>query len=77
MRTIPAGRFKAQCLRFLDEVANTGEAIVSRNIYATVLAHDAGSSRPTAGLLGTIPTESCSERVASCVSEPAPIRRQR
>lgn len=28
MRTIPAGRFKAQCLRLLDEVAETGEAIV-------------------------------------------------
>ena len=28
MRTIPAGRFKAQCLRLLDEVAKTGETIV-------------------------------------------------
>ena len=28
MRTIPAGRFKAQCLRLLDEVAATGEEIV-------------------------------------------------
>ena len=28
MRTIPAGRFKAQCLKLLDEVAETGEAIV-------------------------------------------------
>jgi prevent-host-death family protein len=28
MRTIPAGRFKAQCLRLLDEVAETGETIV-------------------------------------------------
>lgn len=28
MRTIPAGRFKAQCLRLLDEVAATGETIV-------------------------------------------------
>jgi prevent-host-death family protein len=28
MRTIPAGRFKAECLRLLDEVAETGETIV-------------------------------------------------
>ena len=28
MRTIPAGLFKAQCLRLLDEVAETGETIV-------------------------------------------------
>jgi prevent-host-death family protein len=28
MRSIPAARFKAQCLRLLDEVAETGEAIV-------------------------------------------------
>lgn len=28
MRTIPAGRFKAQCLRLLDEVAETGETIL-------------------------------------------------
>lgn len=28
MRTIPAARFKAQCLRLLDEVAETGETIV-------------------------------------------------
>jgi prevent-host-death family protein len=28
MRTIPASRFKAQCLRLLDEVAETGETIV-------------------------------------------------
>jgi len=28
VRTIPAARFKAQCLRLLDEVAETGETIV-------------------------------------------------
>lgn len=28
MRTIPAGQFKARCLRLLDEVAETGETIV-------------------------------------------------
>lgn len=28
MRTIPAGRFKAQCLRLLDEVAESGVPIV-------------------------------------------------
>ncbi|HET9460821.1 MAG TPA: type II toxin-antitoxin system Phd/YefM family antitoxin [Gaiellaceae bacterium] len=28
MRTIPAGRFKAQCLKLLDEVAESGETIV-------------------------------------------------
>lgn len=28
MRTIPAGRFKAQCLKLLDEVAETGQTIV-------------------------------------------------
>ena len=28
MRTIPAGRFKAQCLRLLDDVAETGETII-------------------------------------------------
>ena len=28
MRTIPAGRFKAQCLKLLDEVSETGETIV-------------------------------------------------
>jgi prevent-host-death family protein len=27
-RTIPASRFKAQCLALLDEVADSGEAIV-------------------------------------------------
>jgi len=27
MRTIPAGRFKAQCLKLLDEVAETGAEI--------------------------------------------------
>ncbi len=28
MRTIPAARFKAQCLKLLDDVAETGETIV-------------------------------------------------
>jgi prevent-host-death family protein len=28
MRSIPAARFKAQCLKILDEVAETGETIV-------------------------------------------------
>jgi prevent-host-death family protein len=28
MRSIPAARFKAQCLRLLDEVSETGETIV-------------------------------------------------
>ncbi|MGI8886594.1 MAG: type II toxin-antitoxin system Phd/YefM family antitoxin [Gaiellaceae bacterium] len=28
MRSIPAGRFKAQCLRLLDEVAESGVSIV-------------------------------------------------
>ncbi len=28
MRVIAAGQFKAQCLRLLDEVAETGETIV-------------------------------------------------
>lgn len=28
MRTIPAARFKAQCLKLLDEVAETGQTIV-------------------------------------------------
>ena len=28
MRTIPAGKFKAECLALLDEVAATGETIV-------------------------------------------------
>lgn len=28
MRTIPAGLFKAQCLKLLDDVAETGETIV-------------------------------------------------
>ena len=28
MRTIPAGKFKAECLALLDEVAETGETIV-------------------------------------------------
>lgn len=28
MRTIPAGQFKARCLKLLDEVAETGETIV-------------------------------------------------
>lgn len=27
-RTIPAGKFKAQCLKLMDEVAATGEPIV-------------------------------------------------
>jgi prevent-host-death family protein len=28
VRTIPAGQFKARCLKLLDEVAETGETIV-------------------------------------------------
>ena len=28
MRTIPAGRFKAECLALLDHVAETGETLV-------------------------------------------------
>jgi prevent-host-death family protein len=28
MRSIPAARFKAQCLKLLDEVSETGETIV-------------------------------------------------
>ncbi len=28
MRSIPAARFKAQCLKLLDEVAETGETII-------------------------------------------------
>jgi len=28
VKTVPAGRFKAQCLALLDEVAETGEPII-------------------------------------------------
>ena len=28
MRTIPAGKFKSQCLALLDEVAQTGAALI-------------------------------------------------
>ena len=51
-RTIPAGRFKAECLALLDRVAETGEAVVVTKRgrpVAEVVPVRARSPRPLRG----------------------------
>lgn len=51
-RTIPAGRFKAECLALLDRIAETGEPYVVTKHgrpVAEVIPVRAGKARPLAG----------------------------
>lgn len=52
MRTIAAGRFKAQCLALLDEVARTGEEIVVTKRGKPVARLTA--LEPTPSLVGSV-----------------------
>jgi len=52
MRTIPAGRFKAECLALLDEVASTGESLVVTKRGRPVARLVAVEPAPT--LLGSV-----------------------
>jgi len=51
---IPAGKFKAVCLKLMDEVGRTGEEVVITKRgrpVAKLVPVDAGQPRPTFGLL--------------------------
>ncbi len=55
MKTIPAGKFKAQCLALLDEVARTNEPIVItkyRKPVAKLLPFDEGKDEIDTSLRG-------------------------
>ena len=58
MRTIPATRFKAECLQLLDEVADSGETIVVTK-----------RGRPVARLLPLEPPESLEGSVTFLVDD--------
>ena len=55
MRTIPAGRFKARCLRLMDEVRNTREPVLITK-----------KGRPVAKL---VPAESQPEDIFGCLKD--------
>lgn len=74
MRTIPAGRFKAQCLKLLDEVAETGETIVVTKRgkpVATVQAVEEPRS-----LVGSITFLVSDEELIEPILEPWDIERE-
>jgi prevent-host-death family protein len=58
VRTIPASRFKAQCLAILDEVARTGEGVVilkrGRPVARLVPALRVDEAFPQERLIGTV-----------------------
>ena len=58
MRTIPATRFKAECLQLLDDVAETGEAIIVTK-----------RGRPVAQVLPLAPPESLEGSVTFLVDD--------
>lgn len=58
MRTIPATRFKAECLQLLDEVADGGETIIVTK-----------RGRPVARLLPLAPPESLEGSVTFLVDD--------
>jgi prevent-host-death family protein len=74
MRTIPAGRFKAQCLKLLDEVSETGETIVVTKRgkpVATVQAVEEPRS-----LVGSITFLVSDEELIEPILEPWDIERE-
>jgi prevent-host-death family protein len=58
MRTIPATRFKAECLQLLDDVAESGETIIVTK-----------RGRPVARLLSLAPPESLEGSVTFLVDD--------
>lgn len=58
MRTIPATRFKAECLQLLDDVADSGETIIVTK-----------RGRPVARLLPLAPPESLEGSVTFLVDD--------
>jgi prevent-host-death family protein len=58
MRTIPATRFKAECLQLLDEVADSGETIIVTK-----------RGKPVARLLPLAPPESLEGSVTFLVDD--------
>ena len=58
MRTIPATRFKAECLQLLDEVADSGETIIVTK-----------RGKPVARLLPLAPPESLDGSVTFLVDD--------
>jgi prevent-host-death family protein len=58
MRTIPATRFKAECLQLLDEVADSGETIIVTK-----------RGKPIARLLPLAPPESLEGSVTFLVDD--------
>jgi prevent-host-death family protein len=58
MRTIPATRFKAECLQLLDDVAESGETIIVTK-----------RGRPVARLLPLAPPESLEGSVTFLVDD--------
>ena len=53
-RTIPAGEFKARCLRLLDEVAETGEVLVVTKRGRAVAQVAPVDSTPRRSLRGSV-----------------------
>ena len=57
VRTIPAGEFKAKCLKLIDEVAETGEEIVVTKRGKIVARLVPPAAKPRESLAGTIAWE--------------------
>jgi prevent-host-death family protein len=74
MRTIPAGRFKAQCLRLLDEVAETGETIVVTKRGKAVAKLEPVEQPPS--LVGSVTFLVSDEELMEPILEPWDVERE-
>jgi prevent-host-death family protein len=74
MRTIPAARFKAQCLRLLDEVAETGETIVVTKRGKAVAKLEPVERPPS--LKGSVTFHVSEEELMEPILEPWEVERE-
>lgn len=74
MRTIAAGRFKAECLRLLDEVAETGETIVVTKRGTPVAKLEPIEAPPS--LVGSVTFLVSDEELIEPILEPWDVERE-
>ena len=74
MRTIPAGRFKAECLRLLDDVAETGETIVVTKRGKPVAKLEPIEAPPS--LVGSVTFLVSDEELIEPILEPWDVERE-
>ena len=74
MRTIAAGRFKEQCLRLLDDVAETGETIVVTKRGKPVAKLEPIGERPS--LRGSVTFLVSDDELLEPILEPWDVERE-